>query len=163
MYKIIRNILSKEECDSIIHEFENLELSKVLKDNISDKNFYNLKGSIVYLKKFNSMLESLYNIKLVPQNTYIRKYTKGDLLPKHVDKSNFYLTLSIQLKKSDDIINPLIVHAEKDHHIILNDGDCGIIENANKIEHSRPPIESEWMYCLFLHYNINDIKNKSVI
>lgn len=163
MYKILKNVMSRIEIDKLIDEFENNKTSKNFKDSISDKNSYNLQGSLVYLKRLKPTLESLYGVSLNPQNTYIRKYLKGDVLPRHVDKNNFYLTLSIQLKKSDNIPNPLIVHGDIDYHINLNDGDCGIIENANKVEHSRLPLESDWLYCLFLHYDINDIENKSII
>jgi hypothetical protein len=54
------------------------------------------------------------------------------------------------------LANLLNLPSTKKYHIkfkkIIEDVDGGLIYESNKIPHSRPALESEYMYNLFLHY-----------
>ena len=148
---IFKNLLNIDETESLINDYD--KSYKVDKGYFGLENLLNLPSTKKYHIKFKKIVEDVVGEKVDLVCTYMRKYNKGDVLEKHIDRTELHHTLSIQLRKSDDIPNPLIIHHEdKDIEIHLEDGDGGLIYESNKIPHSRPALESEYMYNLFLHY-----------
>ena len=154
---IFKNLLNSDEIELLINEYNTSE--KIGTDYTGLENLLNSPFAKKYHIKFQKMIENIVGEGLELVCTFMRKYSKGDVLEKHIDRKELYHTLSIQLKKSDNIPNPFIVHyKDKDVEIHLEDGDGGFIYEGNKIPHSRPPLESEYMYNLFLHYAPKSIK-----
>lgn len=147
---IIKNLISLQDRIIIKSEFDSLD-SNVGKD-WGEKNYFNLPSTLPFLYSLKPIVEEKIDRKLINANTYIRKYAKGDDLPKHKDRKLLDVTLSIQIDKSDDIINPLIVHSTPEVILELENGDGGILFGKT-LYHSRPPLKSDWMYNLFLHYS----------
>jgi hypothetical protein len=154
-HRIFKNLLNKDEIEELINEFNQVPDSEVVADGVGAKNVYNLEGSIKYHIKFQKILEHYTGNTLERVNSFMRKYSKGEELKKHKDRKDLDYTLSIQLKKSDNIPNPLTVHEkDKDIELYLENGDGGLLVKGNEKFHSRPPLESDYMYNLFLHYKI---------
>lgn len=152
---IIKNILSLEERNAIKKDFdsgiENTTKSQFKEYGI--KNIYNLESTIPYLESLKYVFEEKIGIELLSVNTYMRKYSKGTRLTPHTDKAKLDVTISIQIDKSDAIVNPLILHTDPKTILNLENGDAGIILYGNRILHERPVLKSDWMYNLFLHYS----------
>jgi hypothetical protein len=154
---IFKNLLNSDEIESLINEYNAFE--KIGTGYFGLENVLNLPSTKKYHIKFKKMIEDILGEDLDLVRTFTRKYNKGDVLEKHIDKKELHHTLSIQLRKSDNIPNPLIMHyKDNDVEIHLENGDGGLIYEGNKIPHSRPPLESEYMYNLFLHYAPKSIK-----
>jgi len=164
---VIKNILNPKELKIIKKDFEskpgNMELAGI--NDYGIKNMWNLESTVDYLKSLKSIFEEKIGRELIPVNTYMRKYIKGNTLKPHTDREKLDVTVSIQVDKSDDIINPLIVHTEPKTILNLENGDAGIILYGNRIKHERPTLKSEWMYNLFLHYSFkvkDDLEKKLI-
>lgn len=148
---ILKNLISLDDRSIIQSEFDSMD-GNVDKD-WGEKNYYNLPSTLTFLHSLRPIVEEKINKKIIGVNTYMRRYVKGNTLPKHKDRKQLDVTLSIQINKSDDIINPLIIHSHPEVIIELeNNGDGGIIFGKN-FYHSRPELKSDWMYSLFLHYS----------
>jgi hypothetical protein len=151
---IIKSILSLEERNTIKKDFDfSSENTKKFGLEEGVKNIYNLESTLPYLESLKYIFEEKIGIELVSVNTYMRKYSKGTRLTPHTDKAKLDVTISIQIDKSDTIINPLILHTNPKTILNLENGDAGIILYGNRILHERPVLKSNWMYNLFLHYS----------
>lgn len=157
---IIKNILNFEQRNNIKKDFDfnisNTENYKFKEYGI--KNIYNLESTILYLESLKYIFEEKIGKELISVNTYMRKYTKGTRLTPHMDRKELDVTVSIQIDKSDGIINPLIVHTMPKTILNLENGDTGIIIYGNIILHERPILKSDWMYNLFLHYSFKSLE-----
>lgn len=147
---IIKNLISLHDRIIIKSEFD--LLGGNIDNDYGEKNYFNLPSTLPFLNSLKPIVEEAVNKKLISVNTYIRKYVKGDVLPKHIDRKPLDVTVSIQIDKSDDIINPLIVHSNPQVVLQLENGDGGILFGRN-FYHERPELKSDWMYNLFLHYS----------
>jgi hypothetical protein len=159
---VIKSILSLEERTAIKKDFdsgsENTTKSEYIEYGI--KNIYNLESTLPYLESLKYIFEEKIGIELIPVNTYMRKYTKGTRLTPHMDRKELDVTVSIQIDKSDTIVNPLIVHTNPKTILNLENGDAGIILYGNRILHERPVLKSDWMYNLFLHYSFKSARHE---
>jgi len=162
---IIKNILNSEELKIIKKDFDsnsgNMEEAGF--NDYGIKNIYNLESTLDYLDSLKNIFEEKIGKELIPVNTYMRKYVKGNQLKPHKDREALDVTVSIQVDKSDNIINPLIVHTTPKTILNLENGDAGIILYGNRIKHERPALKSEWMYNLFLHYSFKTRPKASLI
>lgn len=158
MYKIIKNIISKSECEEIHKQFE---ISKKQKDYLVVESdiIYEWDLTDAYSEKFKHLVEDFYSKNLKPLRAYIRKSYRGQILPKHKDGTPF--VLSIFLKQKGDGINPLYVYSADStskNEIILEEGD-GVIFAGYELPHERPSIVSDWIFGMYLGYEqINKTK-----
>lgn len=157
---IIKNLISLEDRIHIQSEFDSLEGN--ITNDWGEKTYYNLPSTLRFLKSLQPIVEQKINKKLIGVNTYTRKYKKGNSLPRHKDRKQLDVTLSIQINKSDNIINPLIVHSNPEVIIELENGDGGILFGKN-FYHSRPKLKSDWMYNLFLHYSFQTLSKPTLL
>lgn len=149
MYKIIKNILSSDECEFIFSEFEKKEKEKdhqvkesdiLFKWEISDK----------FCEKLKKNVEEFYSTELNSVRGYTRKSFKGQRLIKHKDFTE--LVMSILIKQSDMNVNPLYLYIDGEKiEIILEHGD-GVIFEGSKILHERDVLLSDWMLGMYLGY-----------
>lgn len=108
------------------------------------------------------LLEKISNItqkKLCPTYSYCRVYTKGEILPPHVDRESCEYSVTVnfggdpwsiyfgELNKGEDLDNGYTLKKE----IILNPGD-GIIYMGEKLVHWRNKFKGDHCAQAFLHY-----------
>lgn len=149
MYKILKKILSQDECEFIFSEFEKLEKKKdwLVKDSdivhkweISDR----------YAEKLKTEVEDFYLTKVNTVLGYTRKTVKGQKLYKHKDVCE--LVISLLIKQSDTSISPLYLYKGSEKiEIILEQGD-GVIFEGSKIFHERDTLTSDWLVGMILAY-----------
>ena len=148
---ILKSLLSEKERKELVEEFNNFDKKK--SDRFAKENVPNSRLSVLYHNKFKNLVQEVVGEDIKCLYTYMRKYTKGAELIKHTDKNEIYYTLSIQVDKSDNIPNPLILHYDDENvELNLENGDGALILKGFEIPHSRPILESEYMYQLFLFY-----------
>ena len=133
---IIKNLISLHDRIIIKSEFD--LLGGYVDKDYGEKNYFNLPSTMPFLNSLKPIVEEAVNKKLISVNTYMRKYVKGNTLPKHIDRSPLDVTLSIQIDKSDDIINPLIVHSNPQVVLELKNGDGGILFGRSYSYRVRP-------------------------
>lgn len=151
---VIKNIIDLETLKDLESCFNNQKILAPEEQVKGSIGHFNLPCTQFLLDFFKKIIEENFSIKVTPQTTYMRKMFKGQELKEHVDKPNMNVTVSLLINKpNDNIINPLIMHAEPKQYLELEVGDCAIMVDGHKIMHSRPPLESDWMLLLFLHYS----------
>lgn len=144
------NILSSKECEEFIEYFESQSNHKDVQVKGSNI-LYNSKKAMELCREFRKLVEPKIEYKLEPYQAWIRKYYKGNVLHKHWD-GQADCAMSVMLGQSDDTPNPLFIYYEDTpEKIILNKGD-GYFFEGGRIEHERPPIESEYLYGMYLGY-----------
>lgn len=144
------NILTYEECDDFIKYFEsknNYEDVQVKGSNI----IHNSDKAMELSFKLRPLLESNLSYKLQPNQGWIRKYVKGNVLSKHWD-GRADVAFSIILGQSDNQENPLLIYYKDIPTEILLEKGEGYFFEGGTIEHERPPIKSDYLYALYLGY-----------
>lgn len=147
---IYENLISLDECNQIQIEFESNPHSKDLQVFGSDIT-YSLSISDFYLHKFIDIVEDVYGSSMIPIRAYIRKTYKNQILYKHVDKTQY--AMSIMINQSDKTDNPFLIYFDKTTPTtyLQNRGD-GILFEGSRYYHERPPIESDWILGMYLGY-----------
>jgi hypothetical protein len=149
MYKVIKNIISKDECQTISQEFELLTKEKDKQVKNSDI-LYKWDLSDKYSQKFKPIVEDFYSMKLKSDIAYTRKSFKNQILRKHKDAVQ--LVLSIFIKQQGEGKNPLYIYPDNiKTEILLEEGD-GVIFEGHSIYHERPPIVSDWIIGMYIGY-----------
>lgn len=149
MYKIIKNILSSDECEFIFSEFEKIKKEKDHQVKESDI-LFTWKISDEFCKKLKKHVEEFYSIELNTVRGYTRKSFKEQRLIKHKDFTE--LVMSILIKQSDTNVNPLYLYIDGEKiKIVLEHGD-GVIFEGSKIFHEREALISDWMLGMYLGY-----------
>jgi len=96
----------------------------------------------------------LVGFELVPTYSYTRRYAKGELLPRHVDRAacEISMTTSIEIPKG---AAPSIVHLKPPHRretkVEMREGD-GCIYAGTEVEHWRERFRVDGYVQLFLHF-----------
>lgn len=156
MFKIIKNIIPKNEREKILYEFESSEKEvdyQVVGSNI----LYKWELSDFFCNKFKTIVEEFYSAKLIPVRSYTRKSLRGQTLTKHKDVTE--IVMSIFIKQVGDGRNPLYLYIDdKKTEVLLEEGDAVIFEGS-KIQHERLPIVSDWILGMYLGYErVNKVK-----
>ena len=162
---VIKNVVGKEILTNLESCFNS---SKKVIDKCSvvdSMGCFNLDCSQKLLFDFKKIIEDTINVKVKPETTYMRKMFKGQILHPHVDRPHMNITVSLLVNKSDDNFkNPLILHTNPHQYFYTDIGDCVIMKDSHSLKHSRPPLESDWMLLIFLHYSyIKDVERKNTI
>jgi hypothetical protein len=170
-YKIIKKILSEELCNFLFNYllikrqvaktlFEEKYISPYSQDygGFGDpqvSNTYSCYADIAMetiLLKLKPNVEKIVNEKLNENYSYCRIYKKGDILKKHVDRSECQFSCTLHIggdKKWSIFLGPNV-------EIILNQGDM-LVYNGCDFSHWRDQFVGENYAQLFLHYS--QIKN----
>ena len=124
------------------------------------------------LLKIQPLVEKHTKMKLTPNYTYTRIYTKGDILARHKDRFSCEISTTLNLggdiwpiyidtTGSDNVINEqkniMKPNAPKGTKVILKPGDM-LVYKGNICEHWREPLDGDECAQVFLHYN--NIKTK---
>tara|TARA_Y100001935_G_C17238394_1_gene474297 strand:- start:283 stop:960 length:678 start_codon:yes stop_codon:yes gene_type:complete len=136
-------------------------------------------ASDLVMKNMKSTMEKIYGKKLLETYSYVRVYERGHELKRHKDRYSCEVSATINLggqewpifiakdKKSGKAINvnedglgiKYIPSNDKGDQIILKPGDMLIYEGA-KFEHWREPFTGTACIQLFIHYAVDNKKNK---
>jgi hypothetical protein len=172
MIYFIPNILSEEECKFLTNQFDLEKSSKNSKDNVEiNMGVYGFRPSHqfnVYLDKLKpKVLETLNIIDLTNVNTFTREYKNHSILPKHVDRTDINITMSICLESNIKKEWPLWAEIDnKNINFNTNVGDCIILMDSDKISHWRDRLicdENERVLQFFLHWKKLEKKQKTLI
>lgn len=143
-------ILNLEECKSFIDYFNS---QSFYKDNqVKDADIlHNWPMAMELCVNLKDQIEEKVGINLIPHQGWIRKYSKGNVLKKHVDgRADF--ALSILLGKSSDIPEPLLIYYEDTpQEVDLLPGD-GYFFEGSKVFHERKALKCEFLYGIYLGY-----------
>ena len=96
----------------------------------------------------------LVGLELAPTYSYTRRYAKGELLPRHVDRAacEISMTMSIQIPKG---AGPSVVHLKpprrRETKVEMREGD-GCIYAGTEVEHWRERFRVDGYVQLFLHF-----------
>lgn len=155
MYKVIKNLITIDECNQIYNDF----ISSQIKKDIQVKNSDIIYDSAIakkHLNFFRPIVEEFFNKKVKGVRAYIRKSYYDNKLQKHKDTTQY--VISVFIKQDGEGINPLYIYLDdKRHDIILNEGDA-VLFCGSKFEHERPKIVSNYIMGMYLGYEEDDIK-----
>ena len=155
LFKIIKNIISKDECEKIAEQFDLLTKEKDVQVKNSDI-LYTWELSDRYSQKFKPIVEDFFSIELESSISYTRKSYKNQVLKRH--KDNTHIVLSIFIKQQGDGENPLYIYLNNiKTEILLEQGD-GVIFEGSSIYHERPPIISDWILGMYIGYSKHNKK-----
>ena len=149
---IIRNILSEEDKNFIINEWNS---------SLDKKDDYQAIGTLTIRQspflenihtKIKKILETKTKLKLKEKFTIIREYKKGDVLKKHIDNAAPF-AITIVVKQSDNKENPLVFY-KKDftENVLLQEGDGYFFEGMD-VPHERKKVKSDYILHIYLGYN----------
>ena len=176
MIYFIPDILSREECIFLSEKFESERKVNVSSDLKMDTNesfgfrpSYNFDKYMDILKpkvlEFNPKIGTLNNV-----NTYVREYSNGCFLKKHIDRKDISVTMSVCLESTINKEWPLFAEiGGKEYSLNVNPGDGILLFDADKNVHWRNDLicgEDERVIQFFLHWSPIDYiekKTKSLI
>jgi hypothetical protein len=154
-HKIIRNLLSKIECEDIAREFDNLRLTdqpiKGVEGNC--EGIYNFEYVSMIQQYLTPFISKEFDKNLVPTYCYTRKYKKDSLLISHKDRPSCEYSLTLHIKSSDTNI-PWPIYFEMDdkkQNFILNQGDCCLYKGM-QLRHGRDICPVDWYIQVFMHW-----------
>jgi len=168
-FKVIKNLISKEDCEHIVRDFENKKLitSTGLKMNVMGphQNYYELESSVLLQHQLTPFISKEFEKNLKITYCYTRKYKKNSILINHIDRNSCEYSITIHLKSSDQTVNwPLyLMDGNKKVFINLNQGDC-LLYKGIEVPHGREggcPID--YYIQLFMHWVDSDGKYANYI
>ncbi len=166
-YTVIRNIISKEICEFVSDYlrlkrnvartlysrkwFPNgpVEEWGVFGDGQVEKawSIYSDVTTEILLDRCTSVMENELKLKLIPNYSYTRVYTKGAELTPHTDRKACEFSTTVNLGGE---LWPIYLFP--DIKIELNPGDM-LIYKGTEVAHWRKPFEGRECIQTFLHYN----------
>lgn len=143
-------ILNVEECKSFIDYFNSQSFYKDNQVKNADI-LHNWPKVMELCIRLKAQIEEKTGIALIPHQGWIRRYSKGNVLKKHIDgRADF--ALSILLEKSTNIPEPLFIYYEDSPvEVELAVGD-GYFFEGSRVFHERKELKSEYMYGIYLGY-----------
>ena len=116
------------------------------------------------LLKVHPVMEKHTKLKLQPSYSYTRMYKKGDELKRHKDRYSCEISTTLNLGGDPwpIYIEPSGKENQKGIKVNLNTGDMLVYRGCD-LEHWREPFEGEECGQVFLHYNLDNKKNKDNI
>lgn len=117
----------------------------------------------IWLHILKEKIEEIVGFEVDAVNTYCREYVNGGALPKHVDREDIGITLSVCIENPTNIEWP-ICSKDYDGSVICKDikvGDGLLIYNSHELEHWRDELvcgEDEYVFMMFLHWDKKQTK-----
>lgn len=152
-YKIIKNILSREERELLKHycRLKHRSNKTFWNDNILNKTntrFYADPLTEALLISKQKIMEENCGLKLFPTYSYWRMYTWDAGLGKHKDRESCEISCTIAVDSDSDEPWPIIIN---DKEVNLNLGD-GVIYLGIEDFHERKELQTDYYTQCFLHY-----------
>jgi hypothetical protein len=152
-YKIIRNFTDIDTCNRLVDR-----LDRFYKDQLdlppdnqcpNSPSFYGIFNdeSQLWLPRIEEAVEK----KLFPTYTYSRIYTKGEVLPPHVDRDECEFSFTLALRYDKDVWPIYLQTSEGVKEVFLDNGDILIYKGVENI-HWRLALENQFHYQGFFHY-----------
>jgi len=174
MIHLIENILTNDECEFLVKQFDIEKKTKKSSDDSSYGNSFGFGPSNkfnVYMDKLKpKILEFFPNGTLLENvNAYVREYLNESQLVKHVDREDIGITISICLEYNIKKEWPLWGKLNnEDVFYNINVGDGVLLTHAHQTIHWRDKLnceEGERVVQLFLHWKdvTNMVKNKKTL
>lgn len=151
-YKVIKNILTKEEqlllkgYTDIQHRFNTKNFDTMGQSDNMDTCFYEDPLMEALLLSKQSIMEKETNLKLFPTYSFWRMYTYGATLFPHKDRKECEVSVSVHI--DGDHKWPLIV---EDKELFTNPGDA-IIYLGKELKHERKVFKGDYQTQVFLHF-----------
>ena len=165
MVKYLEKIIPLEDCEKITQLVMNLMCNRpemveysaysapkstgVRTDTISECD--------IWLYVLKEQIEDIVGFKIKPVNTYCREYVNGSSLPKHTDRKDIGVTLTVCIENPTGV-EWQICSKDYDDSVTCKDikvTDGLIIYNSNELEHWRDELicgEDEYVFMMFLHW-----------
>ena len=162
MVHLIKGILTKEECNNLIKQFDIEKKINPSYDKIKvTGNAYGFEPSNIFNIYLDKLKSSILKINpkiddLTDVNTYVREYKNKDFLKKHKDRTDISVTISICLESTINKEWPLCVQIDNQEFCYnTNIGDGILLFDADKTTHWRDILicnENERVVQFFLHW-----------
>ena len=128
---------------------------------------YNIYGDAALdnlLLKLQNKMEKVCQLKLLPTYSYARIYKKGDILGRHKDRNSCEVSTTINLGGDPwpIYLEPSGETDKKGIKVDLKKGDM-LVYSGCELEHWREQFKGVECGQVFLHYRINNSKNKKYI
>ena len=152
-YKVIKNLLSKDERELLKHDFRLRHRSNkhFFDDPVIDKTnpkFYADPLTEALLISKQKIIEENCGLELFPTYSFWRMYTNGSSLNKHKDRDSCEISCTIAVDSDLKEPWPIIIN---DKEINLDLGD-GIIYLGIEDSHERKQLNRDYYSQCFLHY-----------
>lgn len=166
MIKHIKNFLNKKELKKTFDYFDYLVFKHPNKFSRESQTgqvpnslcFYsNMVANYIMIKKAKEV-EKHFGEKLLPTYTYVRHYTRGMELKKHVDRSACEMSLTLNIWQDEK----WPIYFEKDNkkiEIYTEPGEMALYEGC-KYPHWREKYKGESYLQMFIHYVRKNGNNK---
>ena len=173
MTKYIPNLLTKEECEHLVKQFD---ISKI-KNPSADwdwltGNSFGFGSKSIEFNKYMDILKpkilEFYpeNTILNNVNTFVREYLNGSFLKPHIDREDIGITLSICLELNIKGTWPLCAKVNDEEKCFnINVGDGLLMTTAYKTPHWRSTLicdKNERVVQLFIHWKETDYLSKKI-
>lgn len=156
-YKVVTGVLSKNECVSIINEFNKLDIpyDKNINPEVPGytQNLYNFKVAGMLQESLTTLMCEEFKKNLGITYSFTRKYTKRSEMKKHTDRYSCEYSMTLHLGSSDNS-NPWPIYFEmndKKTYIDLKPGDACLYKGI-EVPHGREPCPVDWYLQMFLHW-----------
>lgn len=170
------NILSKQECDSILELTNNHEFKKSKASYSNGEASKNFRTSLDIEIPTPKIVEDIlkpklieYGIDSLPSTIVILKYTKGKEFKRHTDTGELFphrlKTLSIQLSDKDEYTGgDFLIFKSKGEEVLFEKTLGNMVLFDSDREHLVTPILSGTRYAMVMWFtDSNFIKQKSII
>lgn len=153
-YVVLKNALTKEECNFLVeHMFKLKEEGKLVNDEqcpLSDAIY----GDPIFdsiLQKFAEPIGQNVGRKLLPTYTYARIYRPGEILKKHKDRPSCEISATLTLGYDAKNVWPIFFDEEKETPVSLETGELAVYKGC-EVVHWRTAFKGNWHVQVFLHY-----------
>lgn len=156
-YVVLQNVLTKEQCDSLVeHMFQLHADGKLVQDDQCP-----LSDAVYGDEKFDTLLQNIaeplgkaVGKRLLPTYSYARIYRPGDVLKKHKDRPACEISTTLTLGYDAKVNWP--IHFANDDGTIesavtMEPGEMAAYKGTEMV-HWRKPFKGNWHCQVFLHY-----------
>ena len=165
MVHYLENIIPLEDCEKITQLVMNLMCNR---PDMVDYSAYGAPKSTgvrtdiipecdIWLHLLKDKIEELVGFEVDVVNTYCREYVNGSSLPKHVDRNDIGITLTVCIENPTNVEWEICSNDYDGSTICKNIkvGDGLLIYNSQELEHWRDELvcrEDEYVFMMFLHW-----------
>ena len=156
-YVVLQNVLTKEQCDSLVkHMFDLHDSGKLVKDDQCP-----LSDAVYGDPRFDTLLQNLaeplgraVGKRLLPTYSYARIYRPGDVLKKHKDRPACEISTTLTLGYDAKVNWP--IHFSNDDGTVekavtMEPGEMAAYKGTEMV-HWRKPFKGNWHCQVFLHF-----------
>ena len=156
-FEYVSNMLTREECDDITELMFEEQIKGNTKADIDSK--YCLYKSEIfkpYIERIRRRVEEVTGLSLTYTYHYSRIYTAGDTLPRHCDRKEceVSITMTLGYGENDSIWPIYMTDTETDpigDEFLIEIGDS-VVYRGHDLWHWREDYKGEWQTQVFVHF-----------